>query len=60
MALLLSPHSARPWSEDEVMREIGTQARDSLNRLYRAGLIHSLHSFVWATRTAVAAERLTH
>jgi hypothetical protein len=60
MALLLGPDSARPWSEEEVMREIGKQARDSLNRLYSAGLIHGVHSFVWATRAAVAAERLSH
>ena len=49
----------RPWSVDEITREIGSDATDSLNRLYGVGLIHRLDGFVWATRAAVAADVIT-
>jgi len=48
----------RPWSVDEITREIGSDTTDSLNRLYGAGLIHRLDGFVWATRAAIAADDL--
>jgi hypothetical protein len=38
------------------MREIGRQARGSLDRLNGAGVLHSVHGFVWATRAAVVAD----
>jgi len=59
LSLLLEADAQRPWSEDEVARQIGRHTKDSLNRLYSAGLIHSVHGFVWATRTAVIADKLT-
>jgi hypothetical protein len=60
LALLLTPEEQRPWSVDEVGREIGDQvdAIDSLARLQAAGLIHRFGEFVFATRAAVTAERL--
>lgn len=60
--LLTADDAQRPWSSDEVAREIGDRAAavDSLDRLYGAGLIHRLgEGFVFATRAAVtAASRL--
>ena len=58
LGLLLS--TDRPWSVDEVSREIGdpVEAEDSLARLYGAGLVHRLQDFVFATRAAVQAARL--
>lgn len=60
LALLLADH-ARPWSEEEVTREVGdpTTATDSLARLYGAGLVHRLGGFVFATRSALRAARLS-
>ncbi|MDX6699473.1 MAG: hypothetical protein QOE65_2870 [Solirubrobacteraceae bacterium] len=60
LALLLSDH-ARPWSDDEVAREIGdpTAATDSLARLYGAGLVHRLGGFVFATRPALRSGHLS-
>jgi hypothetical protein len=49
----------RPWSDDEITREIGSDTTDSLNRLYGVGLVHRLDGFVWATRAAIAADYLT-
>jgi hypothetical protein len=59
LSLLLSDH-ARPWSEDEVAREVGDPvgAADSLARLYGAGLIHRLGWFVFATRPALRGAQL--
>jgi hypothetical protein len=56
--LLLDPESQRPWSEEEMKREIGCDVTDSLARLYAAGLIHRHGSFVWATRAALAADAI--
>jgi hypothetical protein len=59
LGLLTVPElSLRPWSVDEVEREIGKETTDSLNRLYGAGLIHRLDGFVWATRAAIVAEEI--
>jgi hypothetical protein len=49
-----------PWSAEEVAREIGDAvgATDGLGRLARAGLVHRLDGFVFATRAAVRGQRL--
>ena len=58
LGLLLS--TDRPWSVDEVSREIGdpVEAADSLARLYAAGLVHRPAGFAFPTRAAVQAARL--
>lgn len=58
LSLLTGPRVQRPWSVDEIEREIGDGATDSLNRLYGVGLVHRLDGFVWATRAALAADDL--
>jgi len=60
MGLLLIDHPGL-WSVGEVEREMGDElrAQDGLARLAGAGLIHRLGEFVFATRTAVHATRLT-
>lgn len=56
--MLVCSDNQRPWSVDEVERQIGKEAIDGLNRLYGAGLIHRLDGFVWASRAAVVAQDL--
>jgi hypothetical protein len=56
--LLLDREDQRPWSEQELKREIGSDVTDSLTRLHAVGLIHRLEGFVWATRAALAAEAI--
>ncbi len=58
--LLLDPDNQRPWSTDELLREVGDRVvmADSLARLYAAGLIHRLGEFVWPTRPALRAAAL--
>jgi hypothetical protein len=54
--LLVDTDAQRPWSLDEVIREIGSPiaAADALDGLHAAGLIHrTADSFVFATRAAV-------
>jgi hypothetical protein len=48
------------WSDAEVARAIGDPIRvaDALGALHRAGLVHRLDGFVFATRPAVRAARL--
>jgi len=58
LGLLISDDGQRPWSEDEIGRELKMDPSDSLNRLYGGGLIHRLHGFVWATRAALLAEQV--
>ena len=60
LGLLLDPDSQRPWSEDEIAREIGNRVEtvDGLARLAGAGLIHRLNSFVWASRAALHGDAL--
>ena len=57
---LISGDEQRPWSVDEVAREIGNHGAtvDGLARLYGAGLIHRCGEFVWPTRAALRAEEL--
>lgn len=58
LGVLLDRDAQRPWSEDEIEREIGSGATDCLNTLYAAGLIHRLGGFVWATRAALVADEI--
>jgi hypothetical protein len=59
LALLLDDQ-ARPWSDDEVAREVGDRidVTDSLARLYGAGLVHRLEGFVFATRPALRGAQI--
>lgn len=59
--LLLHGQAAGPWSEEELIREIGDRlaVEDALARLHGAGLVHRLaEQFVFATRAAVRASQL--
>ena len=61
LGLLLDPEASRPWSVDEVAREIGDEVAtaDGLARLTAAGLAHRIgEGFVWARRAALHAEAL--
>lgn len=57
---LLAEDAQRPWSVDEITRVIGDRvaAADSLARLTRAGLIHRIDGFVFASRAALAADEI--
>jgi hypothetical protein len=58
ISMLTSDESHRPWSVDEIARQIDDDPNDALARLSRDGMIHRLGDFVWATRPAVRAEEL--
>jgi hypothetical protein len=58
LMVLLSETSHRPWSVDEIAREMGYDPTDSLRRLYGGGLIHRMDDFVWATRAAAMADEI--
>lgn len=60
LSVLLAGDAQRPWSEDEVAREIEDPiaAADSLKRLARGGLIHRLDRFVFPSRAAQVAEEI--
>ena len=58
LALLVEDDAQRLWSVEEVGREIGDAARDSVARLHGAGLVHRLEGFVFATRAALRGARL--
>lgn len=54
--LLVDADAQRPWSLEEVIREIGSPlaVTDALGGLHAAGLIHRTNDgFVFATRAAV-------
>jgi hypothetical protein len=57
--MLMLETSHRPWSVDEIARELRSDPTDSLRRLYGGGLIHRLEQFVWASHAAVVAEEIT-
>lgn len=59
LGVLLSDTSHRPWSVDEIAREMDSDPRDALARLYGGGLIHKLSGFVWATRAAAMADEIS-
>jgi hypothetical protein len=58
LSLLVNEDSHRPWSIEEIEREVHCDATDSLGRLYGGGLIHRLDGFVWAARPAVMLDEL--
>lgn len=58
LMVLLAETSHRPWSVDEIAREMDSDPTDSLRRLYGGGLIHRLDEFVWATRAAALADEI--
>lgn len=58
LSLLISEDSHRPWSVEEIEREIRRDATDSLWRLHGGGLIHRLEGFVWAARPAVMLDEI--
>jgi hypothetical protein len=61
LRLLVDPRASRPWSVDEVAREIGdaVATADGLARLTAAGLAHRIdEGFVWASRAAIHAGAL--
>ena len=60
LAMLVAEDAQRPWSLDEVARELGNPVRatDALNRLHAAGLVHRIGDFVFAARPALHAARL--
>ena len=59
LTTLTSEDSHRPWSVSELASELGVDPSDPLARLARAGLIHRLDDFVWATPPAVRAQELS-
>ncbi len=60
LSFLLADDAQRPWSEEEVAREIEDRAAasDGLKRLARGGLVHRLDGFVFASRAAQVAEEI--
>jgi hypothetical protein len=53
--MLSHPDEQRPWSVEEIAREMGDHnaTEDGLARLYGSGLIHRCGDFVWATRAGL-------
>ncbi len=58
LSTLTSDESHRPWSVQEIARQVGEDPSAALARLSREGLIHRLGDFVWASRPAVRAREL--
>jgi DNA-binding MarR family transcriptional regulator len=59
---LLDKDAQRPWTVAEIARAFDfseENASDSVGRLARAGLVHRLHGFVFASRTAVRTSTLS-
>jgi hypothetical protein len=58
--MLIDREEQRPWSVDEIAREIGDPGEtiDALAHLYGGGLIHRCGEFAWATRAALRAEEV--
>lgn len=61
LGLLVSPHDQRPWSDDEIAREVSTpgDVSDALIRLQDDGLVHRWDRLASATHPAVRYFRLT-
>jgi hypothetical protein len=67
LGLLVVDHAGL-WSTTELTRSLipssgdgpnATDPEDALEDLYAAGLIHRLHGYVFATRAAYEADRIT-
>lgn len=60
LAMLSDDDAQRPWSVEEISREIDNplEAADAVARLAGAGLVHRLDGFVFATRAGLRAQRL--
>lgn len=60
LEVLLDDDAQRPWSEHEIALVLDDPiaASDGLGRLFRAGLIHRLDGFVFASRAALHAAEL--
>jgi hypothetical protein len=61
LSLLLVADSQRPWSVEEVARELGHRVRaaDGIASLHAAGLVHRCGEFVFATRAALRMDQLS-
>jgi hypothetical protein len=56
LVLLVGQDDQRPWSVEEIVREQGDEiaAKDSLDQLYKSGLIHrTVDGLVFPTRAAL-------
>jgi hypothetical protein len=61
MSLLLVQDDQRPWSTEELIREIGREldVRDAISDLHAVGLLHrTTDGFVFATRAATHLDQL--
>jgi len=60
LTLLLTDCDQRPWSIEELSREIGrpTDVIDAVTALHGAGLIHRIGDFVFASRAAVHYDQI--
>jgi hypothetical protein len=61
LLLLTLKDAQRPWSVEEVIRELGSRnnAIDAIARLHGVGLIHrTSDDFVWASRAAIRADEI--
>jgi hypothetical protein len=62
MSALLVEGDQRPWSIEELARDLGdqTRAHDSIDRLQRLGLIHrTSDDLVYPTRAAIYMDRIS-
>jgi hypothetical protein len=61
LGLISDPDAQRPWSFDEIAREMGDRGAttDCLASLHGAGLVHRCGEFVWTTRAAMRADELS-
>jgi hypothetical protein len=59
LTTLTNEERQRPGSLEELARECGPDAGESVGRLARAGLVHRSGDFVWAARAAMRARELS-